>query len=205
MEQSSLDDSGVLVDNPNDMSGSGILVEKPQDETTATIATNSRSIDIPTNASPHRRYMDEDDEDLQFSLREESRQKRMQQLAADQRSKRSAAQQQGRTNPTPKTTKPNPFSRFLTAFSVDSQYPHHKRAHDEREEAEEPPLKHARTLEEDDEYDDPTAFTTRSSTSDIKNLLTEITETLRENSIPFMAVGAAVASLALMTLIRKKA
>jgi len=228
MVQASLGDSGVLVDPPStdEMSSSGILVEEPIIEESPTggrriVKANAPTLNSSGSGSGSGGVEEEDDagaagadpvtiispsndeELLQESI-EHSRQKRLQQLAADQRSKRSTKQAKGRTNPSRNAAQANPFSRFLTAFSVDTKYPHHKRSYDESDSyEEEPPSKHAR-VESEDYADNVGDESGAADETPVMDMLSDVAETLREN-ISLMAVGAAVASLALMTLIRKKA
>lgn len=189
-ESSSLEDSGVLVDNPNDMASSGVLVENPA-------AAAEAEPPMSPSRNTRRVIHGDQEEQLQEAILEE-RQKRLQQLAAKQKDKRSTKQQQGRQHPTTNATKPNPFSRFLTAFSVQND---HKRAHIEEwdDNDEEPPLKHPRTAGDDDCEEVEDVF------ASARLFLADVAEAIKENSAPLLAVGAAVASLALISLIRKRA
>jgi len=219
---SNLGDSGVMVDSPspensNDMSSSGILVEEPMDAYSSPTHRRIVKASAPTPTASNKQSGEEadsvvegsdpdtiisssnDEELLQESI-EHSRQKRLQQLAADQRLKRSSKQAQGRTLPKKNTAQANPFSRFLSAFSVDTKYPHHKRAYDESESGEEePPSKHPRT----EDYVDVGDESDVDSSNDAKSFLSDIAETLRDN-ISYVA-ATVVASLALMTVLRKRA
>jgi hypothetical protein len=86
-----------------------------------------------------------DEELLQDSI-EQNRNKRMQQLAQKQKSDRQHVTDERRKQSAPvPRAQANPFSRFLSAFSVESQFPSHKRKdyHDEDDDL--PPKKQGRT------------------------------------------------------------
>jgi hypothetical protein len=189
--------------NNNEMMNSGILVEKPSAVASPLVTSNKRRIikampptpTINTSVdskdgimqSDEHHHQDEtvitpsnDNETLQDSI-DQDRQKRMQQLAADQKSKRSEKQAEGRSQPHKIEAKANPFSRFLSAFSVDTKYPNHKRTHDD-EGSDEPPPKQPRT----DDYN---------STSDSQDFF--------KHNLPYIA-AAAVASVVMMLVFRKK-
>jgi hypothetical protein len=122
----------------------------------------------------------------------------MQRLAADQKSKRESKQTAGRKpNPNPNKiqAKANPFSRFLSAFSVDTKYPHHKRAYEDQEDdlKDEPPPKQQKMNDSDKD---------NGKSSSTSNTLAEFAELFMEN-LPFVA-AAAVASLAMLLVFRKK-
>lgn len=86
---------------------------------------------------------------------EESRQERIVTMEKRQRNKREQKMQERRNNPsttaTKKTTEANPFSRFLSVFSVEPAHPEHKRAFEGDAEIEEPSGKKLRPSEENDE------------------------------------------------------
>jgi hypothetical protein len=136
---------------------------------------------------------DSNDEELLQESIANSRQKRMQRLAADQKSKRESKQSAGRTHPNKIQASANPFSRFLSAFSVDTKYPHHKRAYEDQEDDlhDGPPPKHQKMNESGKDND--------KSSSLGKTILAE----LWRESLPLVA-AAAVASLAMLLVFRKK-
>ena len=71
------------------------------------------------------------DQDLLQESIEQNRKQRLAKLGQQQKSKRNEKIQERRKHPSENkvSAPPNPFSRFLSAFSVEPQFPNHKRAH----------------------------------------------------------------------------
>ena len=171
-----LSKSTVLVDNPGSAAASRRIIKAtpptPTNETTAASSgagagggpapadiasseetSNNGNMGIPS-----------DDEILQDSL-DQSRSKRMQKLQAKQKSNRQHVldeRRKGNYNKgiTPKKPAPqaNPFSRFLSAFSVESEFPQHKRKDFQDEEHDLLPAKKVRKDEGPDDSKKPTSL-----------------------------------------------
>ena len=68
--------------------------------------------------------------ELEFEKLEQQKQNRLQNFTDSQRMKREKRLEERRKNPQQKTNQPNPFSQFLSAFSVNPKHPEHKRAYE---------------------------------------------------------------------------
>jgi hypothetical protein len=106
--------------------------------------------------------------ELEEEQAEASRQERIQTMEQRQRSKREKAMQQRRTsnNNEKKTViQANPFSRFLSVFSVEPAHPEHKRAFEGDEGIEEPSEKKLRPTDsvDQDEQDEALEENTKSA------------------------------------------
>lgn len=153
-------DSGILVEKPKQETPNRtpttayrrriIKATAPVPSSTSTSVTASissaESEDSSENNARSKKYLtiisNSNDERLLQESIEQERAKRMQKLAADQKTKRGKQQQQRREKPHSINAKANPFSKFLSAFSVEPKYPSHKRAHSSNDQKlDEPPPK----------------------------------------------------------------
>ncbi len=133
------------LNNPNDLTTSGVLVDISDDEQQTLVATSKRRSKTvsTTPAEKKERHHHEHDivpltqqsdtELLQESLTKD-KQERLQKLHSDQKNRRSKAVEERRKGtPSPSEVQPNPFSRFLSVFSVEPQFPSHKRRYEPSE------------------------------------------------------------------------
>mmetsp|Transcript_62111 Transcript_62111/g.178716 ORF Transcript_62111/g.178716 Transcript_62111/m.178716 type:complete len:275 (+) Transcript_62111:136-960(+) len=144
--------------NINDLATSGILVDMPpSDETSSAAALNKRRIvkagapkapaPGPTKEAAVKKEEAEDahphdlpktaqsDQELLEETLSKSKQERLQKLQMDHKSRRQKAIQERRQkNSAPSSNvSANPFSRFLSVFSVEPPFPSHKRPYDTEE------------------------------------------------------------------------
>lgn len=115
----------------------------PSDDGKQTLVGKRRSKEVSTTTEKkerHHHHLDvvpltqqSDTELLQESLTKD-KQERLQKLQSDQKNRRNkAVEERRKTTPTPSEVQPNPFSRFLSVFSVEPQFPNHKRRYEPSE------------------------------------------------------------------------
>ena len=155
-----MESSGILVEKPQSQEPSSRSVAPnrrriikatapPPSSASTSVTASISSAESGDDSSEHHSSSHQNttiisksnDEALLKESIEQGRAKRMQRLAADQKTKREKQQKQRREKPQLIEAKANPFSKFLSAFSVEAKFPSHKRAHSSVEESEQPPPK----------------------------------------------------------------
>mmetsp|Transcript_6859 Transcript_6859/g.10567 ORF Transcript_6859/g.10567 Transcript_6859/m.10567 type:complete len:284 (+) Transcript_6859:278-1129(+) len=210
----------------NDMSKSTVLIEKPRrivkathPEGGATAAATTPSPeqqqkqhqqqqpkDDNDNDTDHHHHHDNagasigistDEELLQDSI-EQHRTERMRQLARKQKTDRQHVTEERRkqTAPIPRA-QANPFSRFLSAFSVEPEFPNHKRKeyednNEEDDDLDLPPKKKRHNDDEDDDDDEHGGSGSKKSYFDL----------VASTEWKWIATATAVAAVAVMVAMK---
>eukprot|EP00934_Nitzschia_sp_Nitz4_P001222 Nitzschia sp. Nitz4//scaffold109_size72162//51584//52345//NITZ4_005853-RA/size72162-processed-gene-0.18-mRNA-1//1//CDS//3329532784//1222//frame0 len=148
----------VTIAAPNDLSTSGVLVDLKEEEkevlkrrivqsdapeasgASPLILSSSTVPDTPLNRKkvvPSTAF--ETDDDILKASMEQDKNKRLSKLQNDQKARRTKAVEERRKLPAAPTSsaQPNPFSQFLSAFSVQPKYPSHKRGYEAEDTPEE--------------------------------------------------------------------
>eukprot|EP00428_Durinskia_dybowskii_P033756 CAMPEP_0170268218 /NCGR_PEP_ID=MMETSP0116_2-20130129/34037_1 /TAXON_ID=400756 /ORGANISM="Durinskia baltica, Strain CSIRO CS-38" /LENGTH=274 /DNA_ID=CAMNT_0010519377 /DNA_START=107 /DNA_END=931 /DNA_ORIENTATION=- len=206
--------------NPNDLTTSGVLVDIPEEDkqvvtgekrrskrtSSASAAATSTPASSDKKGHHHHHHHDavpisqqSDAELLQESLTKD-KQERLQKLQTDQKHRRNKAIEERRKSPPSSSAasvvQPNPFSRFLSVFSVEPQFPNHKRRY-------EPSESEMAATEEDDPKRpklDPSGGGDHHNAS-LKSILLDWLDTHLPPGWPWMAAAAATSTAIVALLI----
>lgn len=199
--------------NPNDLTTSGVLVDIPEEDKQAPVEKRrSKTTSTTTSDKKDRQHhhhdvvpitQQSDDELLQESLNKD-KQERLHKLQTDQKNRRNKAVEERRKSPpTPNSSsadvvQANPFSRFLSVFSVEPQFPNHKRRY-------EPSESEMGTNEEDDPKRpklDPND-TPDNPSSSIQSILLDWLDTHLPPGWPWMAAAATSTAIVAFLLVSR--
>jgi len=199
--------------NPNDdLATSGVLVDMPDEDKTSTVqgSSNHRRTAEKKERQQHQNQhqhhnhhhdvvpltQQTDAELLQESLTKD-KQERLQKLQSDQKIRRNKAVEERRKSPPPPSdVQPNPFSRFLSVFSVEPQFPNHKRRYEPSDwEAGDVP---------EDEPKRPKLDPNSSQDEPKKSIMLDWLDTYLPTGWPWMAAATTAAVVAFLLAARNK-